>query len=180
MTSQSTLIGSAGAHFVLCQLLRHGWVAALAPEGVPNTDIIVTDIEGNRQCAIQVKTRRDIGSDKGWHMSKKHESIVSPTLFYCFVDMGKSESDSPVTFVIPSTVVAAVLREAHQLWLDTPGKNGRAHNDNDMRRLLPDYARGRELSPELMQRIGLGWMEQYREKWDVLGVLPKDTNPKPI
>jgi hypothetical protein len=78
MSSQSTLIGAAGEHFVLCQLLRRGWIAALAPKGVPNADIIVTDIDGNRQCAIQVKTRRDIGSDKGWHMRKKHEEIMSP------------------------------------------------------------------------------------------------------
>src|SRR3990167_9068300 len=108
MAYNSSLIGAAGEHFVLCQLLRRDWIAALAPEGVPNTDIIVTDIEGNRQCAIQVKTR-SVGSDKGWHMSKKHEEVISPTLFYCFVDMEKENEDLPITFIIPSSVVAAVL-----------------------------------------------------------------------
>lgn len=58
--------------------------------------------------------------------------------------------------------------ESHKLWLDTPGKNGKAHNDNKMRRLLPDYLRGRELEGEVVQRIGAGWMEQYREKWELL------------
>lgn len=168
MPSQSTLTGAAGEYFVLCQLLRRGWIAALAPKGVPNADIIVTDVEGNRQCAIQVKTRRDIGSDKGWHMKKKHEEIISQTLFYCFVDMGKGESDNPVTFIIPSAVVASILKDSHQLWLDTPGKDGNRHNDTDMRRLLPDYARRRQLQPTLLQKFGPGWMEKYRENWNIL------------
>jgi len=167
MTSQSTLTGAAGTYFVLFQLLRRDWIAAIAPEGVPNTDIIVTDVEGNRQCAIQVKTRSK-GSDKGWSMGKKHEDVISPTLFYCFVDMEKAESDLPATFIIPSAAVAAVLSEAHKLWLDTPGMKGQAHNDNKMRRLLPDYLRKRELPADIMKRLGTGWMEQYRENWDIL------------
>lgn len=168
MPSPSTLTGAAGEEYVLYQLLRRGWIAALAPKGVPNADIIVTDIDGNRQCAIQVKTRRDIGSDKGWHMRKKHEDIVSDTLFYVFVDLGKLETDHPVVFIIPSGVVANILKESHQLWLDMPGKNGAKHNDTDMRRLLPDYARRRQLQPTLMQKFGPGWMEQYRENWEML------------
>ncbi|MBI4128321.1 MAG: hypothetical protein HY459_04635 [Parcubacteria group bacterium] len=166
MPSQSTLTGAAGEHFVLCQLLRRGWIAALAPKGVPNADIIVTDIDGNRQCAIQVKTRRS-GSDKGWHMSQKHEEIISDHLFYCFVDM-EAENSLPITFVIPSAVVAAVLKESHKLWLDTPGLKGQAHNDSKIRRLRPDYLRDRELSADVMRRLGAGWMEQYREKWELL------------
>lgn len=168
MSAQSTLTGAAGEQYVLYQLLRRGWIAALAPKGVPNADIIVTDIDGVRQCAIQVKTRRDIGADKGWHMRKKHEEIMSDTLYYCFVDLGKLESDIPVTFIIPSAVVASVLKDSHQLWLDTPGKDGAVHNDTDMRRLLPDYARRKQLQPSLMQKFGPGWMEPYKENWEVL------------
>jgi hypothetical protein len=79
----------------MTQLLRRGLIAALAPQGVPNADIIVTDTIGDRLCAIQVKSRRDIGSDRGWHMKKKHEGIFSKNLFYCFVDFGKSLVDQP-------------------------------------------------------------------------------------
>jgi hypothetical protein len=168
MPSQSTLTGAAGEQFVLFQLLRRGWIAALAPKGVPNADIIVTDIDGNRQCSIQVKTRRDIGSDKGWHMRKKHEDIISKTLFYAFVDIGKAENDHPVVFIIPSAVVAGTLKESHQMWLDSPGKNGVKHNDTDMRRLLPDYVRRKQVQPALAQKFGPGWMDKYRENWEIL------------
>ncbi len=106
----------------MCQLLRQGYIAALAPVGVPNCDIVVTDDIGDRLCALQVKTRRNLGSDGGWHMSKKHEPLRSPTLVYCFVDFGKSPSDAPTTFVVPACVVGETLQAAHQAWLHQPGR----------------------------------------------------------
>lgn len=54
----------------MSQLLRRGLIAALAPAGVPNCDIIVTDDVGERLCAVQVKTRNSTGADGGWHMSR--------------------------------------------------------------------------------------------------------------
>jgi len=166
MLSQSTLTGAAGEYFVLCQLLRKGWIAALAPKGVPNADIIVTDIEGNKQCAIQVKTRSK-GSDKGWHMSDKHELISTPNLFYCFVDM-EDPIGLPVIFIIPSKIVSSILKESHELWLNSPGLKGQKHNPTKMRRLLPDYIRRRQSQPSEMQKFGPGWMEKYRENWAIL------------
>ena len=84
MVSASSLVGAAGEYFVMSQLLRRGLIAALAPVGVPNCDIVVTDEIGDRLCAVQVKTRNNTGADGGWHMGKKHESLTSPSLFYCF------------------------------------------------------------------------------------------------
>ena len=67
MPSETTLLGAAGEHHVMAELLRRGYIAALAPQGVRNADIVVTDVEGSRLCSIQVKTRRNIGSDGGWY-----------------------------------------------------------------------------------------------------------------
>src|SRR5882757_9245508 len=110
----SAILGAAGEHYVMCQLLRRGRIAALAPAGVPNTDLIVTDKIGDQLCAVQVKTRRDIGSDRGWHMGEKHETIVSPNLFYCFVDFGKGVEDQPKCWIVPSAIVAKALNASHQ------------------------------------------------------------------
>lgn len=170
MPSQSSLVGSAGEHYIMYKLLRNNLIAALAPEGAPNADIIVTDIEGNKTAVIQVKTRRDIGSDKGWHMKKKHETIVGERLFYCFVDLGSEEGHSPQVYVIPSSKVAEVIKRAHEIWLETPGRGGRKHKDTDMRRLLPDYSSKLPLSPKKDKMMGAGWMEKYHEKWDLLEI----------
>jgi hypothetical protein len=146
----------------MSQLLRQGFIAALAPTGVPNCDIIVTDEIGDRLCAIQVKTRNNAGSDRGWHMGKKHEGLVSQTLFYCFVDFYVELEEAPFTYVVPANVVATALAECHQAWLDQPGKKGQQRKDNDLRRFLPSYD---DLS---IPAYSSGWLEEYREAWHLL------------
>jgi len=169
MSSQSTLLGAAGEHFVMSELLRRGYIAALAPQGVPNADIIVTDLEGQRLCSIQVKTRSKRGSDGGWHMKPKHEKIYGERLFYCFVDLGENALDTSQIFILPSRIVADVLKETHLFWLRKPGKRGQPHKDSQVRRLLPDYSRlyGSERTP-----YGLGCLEKYRNAWDLLNLEP--------
>ncbi len=169
MASRSTLLGAAGEHHVMTELLRPGYIAALAPQGVPNADIVVTDIEGSRLCSIQVKARRVIGSDGGWHMKAKHEGTHGKRLFYCLVDFGRVPTDRPRLHVLPSSVVADVLAATHSQWLATPGENGRAHEDGSMRRLVPDYSgvyRGAECPyPKV-------WLEQYRDAWQLQSLEP--------
>jgi len=158
------MLGAAGEHYVMCQLLRRGYIAALAPAGVPNADIIVTDEIGDRLCAVQVKSRVDKGVDGGWHMKAKHESIVSETLFYAFVDFGTDLTSAPVSFIVPSAIVAEVVRHSHQLWLSLPGQRGQQRKDGELRRFLPDYDR-----VKLPFGRGPGWLNQYREQWQLLG-----------
>jgi hypothetical protein len=169
MASQTTLLGAAGEHHVMAELLRRGYIAALAPHGVPNADIVVTDVEGTRLCSIQVKTRRDIGSDGGWHMKAKHEAIRGDRLFYCFVDFGKTPDDRPTVHVLPSVLVADVLTTAHRKWLATPGKNGQPHKDGNMRRLVPDYTR--TFGP-VENPYPKGWLDKYRDAWKLLKLEP--------
>ena len=46
--SHTSLLGAAGEYYVMSELLQRGYIAALAPQGVPNVDIVVTDLSGNR------------------------------------------------------------------------------------------------------------------------------------
>jgi hypothetical protein len=162
----STMLGAAGEHYVMSQLLRQNKIAALAPAGVPDADIIVSDRVGSVLSAVQVKSRREAGTDGGWHMKAKHEEIARDLLFYCFVDFGKSVADMPRCWVIPSAVVATVLKETHKAWLDTPGLNGRPHQPTEMRRLLPDFARrGRP-------KYSLGWLTRYLGAWKLIAGEP--------
>jgi hypothetical protein len=165
MASQSTLLGAAGEHHIMAELLRRGYIAALAPQGVPNADIVVTDVEGSRLCSVQVKTRRDIGSDGGWHMKAKHESVRGERLFYCFVNFGNAPEAVPIVHVLPAALVADVLTASHRTWLATPGHRGQARKDGLMRRFLPDYTRifGPSNNP-----YPHGWLDQYRDAWQLL------------
>ncbi len=99
----STILGAAAEHYVMCQLLRRGMIAALAPAGVPDADIIVSNRLGSALAAVQVKARRDIGSDGGWHMKAKHERMDRPLLFYSFVDFHRYDA-----FVSLETLAALI------------------------------------------------------------------------
>ena len=180
MTRVSSVItGAAGEHFVMAELLRRGLVAAKAPEGVPNFDIVITDIDGQRLAAIQVKTRRDFKSgDKGWHMKAKHEKLSSERMFYVFVDVGKDEESQVSFYVIPSSEVAYVCKRNHENWIETPSANGKARGDTEMRRLLPKhelpaYAKKNNYQPstkhqKFLKDYGDGWMEKYRNAWNLI------------
>lgn len=160
----STILGAAAEHYVMCQLLRQGKIAALAPAGVPDADIIVSDRVGSALAAVQVKARRAIGADGGWHMRKKHtdEKMVRDLLFYVFVDFGTGLADVPKCWIMPSAKVAEVLSKSYNNWHATPGKKGQQRADHDMRRLLPDYSR------EKLEGYGLGWMDTYRDAWRLI------------
>ncbi len=169
MASQTSITGAAGEHYVMSQLLRHGMIAALAPVGVPNCDIVVTDDLGDRLCAVQVKTRQNKGTDGGWHMSRKHETIVADSLFYAFVSFD-TEIDGPTAcYVVPSRVVAAAVAESHAKWLSEPGRNGHVRKDSNLRRFMPDYER-----VHLDIGRGPGWLEPYREAWSLLTAAAND------
>jgi hypothetical protein len=148
----TSLVGAAGEHYVMSQLLLRGGLAALTPRGAPDADILVASSDGSIQAEIQVKARSG-RSGKGWRMSEKHEHIIRDRLFYCFVDFGH-DREWPV-YVMPSRFVAKYLAEVHAAYLATPGRQGQQHTD------WP----GRFVSPHLPQR---GWMDEHRERWDLI------------
>lgn len=153
----TTLIGAAGESFVLFQLYRRGLLAGQPPAGVADVDLLVLDESAQVITNLQVKTRT-YGSDGGWHMKVKHESLVSNRLFYVFVDL---EPDVPTCFVIPSRVVAEHVKMSHATWLSLPGRNGRPHQESQVRRLIPNLSFAVEGFPP-------GWIEKYREDWSSL------------
>ena len=171
MASQTSLIGAAGEHYVLCELLRRSYIAAFAPAGVSYADIVVTDSKWTQQYFIQVKTRRGVGADGGWHLDIKHEKIIGERLFYCFVDLQESNEKRPLVALMPSAEVATSIAAAHQKWLDTPGKKGQKHKDNPMRRLLPDFAKSLHAADF---PYGADWFNKYIDAWDLLKLDPID------
>ncbi len=132
---QSTLTGAAGEHYVMYRLLRMGYIAALAPKGVPNSDLIVTNVEGELTAVIQVKTKSQKNGNGSFQLKAKHEKLKSKNLFYCLVD---DTVEVPVVYCVPCAVIASTIAKTHKAWLTALGKNGRAHKDNDIRWFAPD------------------------------------------
>ena len=135
-------IALAGEFAVLSQLALGGYDANLTLGHTKNVDILVSDPSSGHMYRLEVKTTgyRRAGGGAGkrsqlfgynyeWLLSQKHENIVEPSLFYCFVNITGDEGTSFRFFIVPSKVVAAYVKAQHRFWLDQDPK----HNDSSMR-----------------------------------------------
>ncbi|HRO14803.1 MAG TPA: hypothetical protein PLL33_07135 [Paracoccus sp. (in: a-proteobacteria)] len=157
----SSLTGAAGEHLVMSRLLSRGYIAALAPQGVLNFDIVVTSPDGAHLCAFQVKTSWEKGNDRGWHMQEKHEATVADSIFYALVDLGKNADALPAVYVVPSRQVADAVKTSYLAWRQQPGKKGQPHKNTKFRRLNLDYSK--ICGPDFP--LKMGWLDAYRENW---------------
>lgn len=123
-------IGNSGEYFVAGELERHGFTVAVPMSNVKDFDILAIDRRTYKQFAIQVKTTGY--KSKDWTLSVKNEDIIGDNIFYIFVSL--NELDSPEYHIVPSHIVANTIKDSHQNWLKTLGKNGQKHNDNPMRK----------------------------------------------
>ncbi|WP_041258243.1 hypothetical protein [Fibrella aestuarina] len=124
------LTGIAGEYFVAAELSRRGWMASITLRNNDSIDIHASSLVNERLLSIQVKTTQV--KARRWPLNVKAEQRYSDNHFYVFVHL-KELVQRPDYFIVPSEVVARTVRETHQLWLDTLGRKGQAHNDSAMR-----------------------------------------------
>jgi hypothetical protein len=110
-------------------------MASLAPRNAPTVDILVLNHDESVRTSIQVKTRTG-KEGGGWLFGQKHETVQNRGLFYALVEFGPKKQ---TTYIVPSKVIAQILRRSHQAWLKTPGTKGQPHQDTPMRQVLPAY-----------------------------------------
>ncbi len=177
-------VGLAGEFAVLSQLTLRGYDAGMTLGHTKNIDILVLDPRKGGRYEVEVKTNletRTRDSDSrlfgkfvtDWQMSVKHEDVVDPNLFYCFVHINSSRTDLSKYafrfFIVPSAVVAKYVREEHQLWLnDNP-----EHRTSDRRLFRIGLPNNREVAvPAPLASI-------YEDNWNfvptssVVGALAK-------
>ncbi|MDY3256318.1 MAG: hypothetical protein SOX15_04235 [Eubacteriales bacterium] len=123
-------IGNAGEYFVAGELERHGFTAAIPMSNVKDFDILAINRSTFKQFAIQVKTTGN--KKKVWTLSAKNENIKEDNVVYFFVCL--NELGAPEYHIVASAEVAESIKESHQKWLATAGKNGQAHKDNPIRK----------------------------------------------
>lgn len=145
---------------MLSQLLIRGYLAAPAPVGTPDVDLLVTGETGETFARVQVKTRSAAyGRLKAWTMSPRHEQLVDDRMFYALVDF---EQQPTAVYVVPSAVVAQVISTASRLYQSTPGPRVAQRKPNRFRQIEQGYG------PD-MPDFQVGWMEPYRDRFDLLG-----------
>jgi hypothetical protein len=118
VTTDKALIRAAGEHAVVSELSRRGALAALVAEGARGVDVLAS--KGSARVTIPVKTRRRRGGS--WPVQNLSEDAD----FSVLVLLGEPNE----YWIIPTRELMAVVREGHELWVRTPGRNGRPHNPN--------------------------------------------------
>jgi len=138
-SGHGTLLGNAGEHYVLAELLRRNVVAGLTPRNAPGIDILGR--AGTKSLRIRVKTKSDEASSWVWvAKTQSAQGVIFPEVglndpddLIALVDIPKSEAQEVYWF--HTNIIDSVLKRNHQNWLNQPGRNGKKHNPSKMRRL---------------------------------------------
>lgn len=123
-------IGNSGEYFVAAELERRDFSVAVPMSNTPCFDLLALDRKDvERQICIQVKTTS--GTKSIWKMGKKVETLSGKNIFYVLVKLNGLQQ--PDYYIIPSEIISKEVYANHQKWLNTPGKKGQKHNDNNIR-----------------------------------------------
>lgn len=140
----SNSVSLAGEFAVLSQLALRGDDANMTLGRTKSVDILVSRPRTKKMFQLEVKTNFQNTRNKpstskvfgksvsGWIMNKRHERIISPNLFYCFVNIGKNTNLFKF-YIVPSRLVAKYVKEEHAHWLKEKRKEGKKVKDSEMR-----------------------------------------------
>ena len=151
------LSGVAGEYFVAAELSRQGLIASITLRNTKGIDILASNSDASRQVGIQVKTNQS--GRTGWVLNRKAEDYFAENLFYVFVNL-REANGRPDFYVVPSTVVAKVVKEGHREWLATPGRRGQKHSNTSMRMFRDPHGK-------------------YLERWDLLELSKQPPEERP-
>jgi hypothetical protein len=115
----------AGEHLVLDELKKQGFEAELLPKKGNNSP----EIKVNKK-TLQVRTKRD--SNAAYTLHSRAEKVSDDNYFYVFVNM--NEENKPLFRIVPSKIVAELVKIDHEKWLSAPGRDGQEHNDSTLRK----------------------------------------------
>lgn len=149
--------GNASQFFVAGELCRRGYSAVVTLGNTPNTDILCSNLEGTKFIHIQVKTF--VPGSKTCSVGQKSEKYFGPNFFWILGGIPHPDQPEPFEFyIIPSAVMAENIKNGHEKWLNTLGKNGQQHNDSNVRTVhLPPY-----------ESI-IGWnIIRYKNAWNLV------------
>lgn len=152
---------AASQFFVAAELCRQELVAVLTLGNCPNTDILVSNKGGTAFAHVQVKTF--VPGGKTCSVGLKAEEDYGSRFFWVLAGIATKVGGENQYYIIPADVMCREIRSRHKVWLDTPGKGGKKHNDTSIRTvLMPPHA-----------REGRWDVSRYLNRWDLVAACLK-------
>jgi hypothetical protein len=141
--------GVSGEYFVAAELSRRGYMFSITLKNTKGIDVLVSNENSKKLAGVQVKTNNS--NRKAWVLNKKAEELAEDNFIYVFTNL-KELGQLPDYYIVPSQIVAKYVKKEHKEWLNTPGKNGQAHRENDMRMFRDEN-------------------EEFKNKWEIFELL---------
>ncbi len=132
LTVSKNNIGVAGEFYIAYLLAKHNFKVNVSLGRTEGFDLFVQNPSGVNMI-ISIKTTFKETS-RSFIMGKKADELAEDDLFYAFVRLN-GLGGIPDFWIIPSKIVAPVIKEAHKIHVETAGKNGKMHKDTNMRLL---------------------------------------------
>jgi hypothetical protein len=117
-TVSSAFAGNAGEFFVLAEVTRRGWIAALTARNNRAYDIIAK--KGDEFAAIRVKTKTSAFTVFQWNAKPNGHIFLEMTQerdFCVLVDIPEDERNSPIYYVVPTHIIDKWLRDDFKVLL---------------------------------------------------------------
>jgi hypothetical protein len=160
----SAFAGNAGEFFVLAELTRRGWTAALTARNNRAYDILAK--RGDEFAAIRVKTKTSAYITFQWNAKPNGDNFLDMTQqhdFCVLVDLPVEGDASPTYYVVPTVVIDEWLRADFDLWVRTPGAKGQQRAQDNTRRIIYMDDRIEEVSRGYGQKLA-----SYKGAWNLL------------
>jgi hypothetical protein len=160
----SAFAGNAGEFFVLAELTRRGWTAAMTARNNRAYDILAK--RGDGFAAIRVKTKTSAFTLFQWNAKPNGGIFLEMTEqhdFCVLVDIPDDGDGSPTYYVVPTTVIDKWLRDDFTTWVATPGARGQQRAEDNKRRLF--YV------DDDTEKLGHGYLQRlapYKGAWKLL------------
>ena len=103
MPTKQQFTGMTGVYLVAAELSRRGFVASPTSRSAQGADLLVTDVEGIRPRAVQVKT--NARTFNFWLLSEKSLELKSPGLVYALVNCRRDRTEY---YLVPSKLSLSI------------------------------------------------------------------------
>ena len=133
---EGSLIGNAGEHYVMAELLKRGIIAALTPRNVPGFDILAT--RGDQTVRIRVKTKSE--DYDGWQWNAKEDGSIFKNMgkqndFTVMVNLARDIRDLKF-YIVQTVMLDRWLKRDFKRWVKTPGAKGQQRAKDNKKRVL--------------------------------------------
>ncbi len=143
---QKQNVGNAGEYYIAARLSALNFTATITLGRAERYDILALGPKG-KLVKISVKATQNAKA-KDFPLSQKDEEGASDDFYYAFVKLNGFVVE-PDFWIIPSKEVCRLIKEAHERWRKTPGRNNRQHRETTMRTLPIEVCQGqRGLYPD--------------------------------